>query len=100
MFWAYITNYEKLIGQMTFRLLYGVEVVTLMEYIMSSIRIPNFIGMEDCGALEEWFSQLMELEEDKFLVGFHQQVQKGREKSWNDRHIKLGTFKVNDFLLL
>ena len=42
----------------------------------------------------------MELEEDKFLPGFHQQVQKEREKSWHDRHINLHMFKVNDLVLL
>lgn len=43
---------------------------------------------------------LMELEEDRFLRGFHQQVHREHEKSWHDRHIKLHTLKVNDFVLL
>lgn len=42
----------------------------------------------------------MELEEDCFLVGFHQKVQNEREKAWHGRHIKLCTFKVNELLLL
>ena len=42
----------------------------------------------------------MELEEDQFLVGFQQQVQKEHEKAWHDCHIKLRTFKVNDLVLL
>jgi len=42
----------------------------------------------------------MELEEDRFLAGFHQQVQKEGEKSWHDQHIKLCTFEVNDLVLL
>jgi len=41
----------------------------------------------------------MECEEDRFLAGFHQQLQKEREKSWHDRHIKLRMFKVNDLVL-
>jgi len=32
-------------------------------------------------ALEEILVQLEELEEERFMVGFHQQVQKQREKS-------------------
>eukprot|EP00253_Pinus_taeda_P007634 PITA_07634 len=51
-------------------------------------------------ALEERFTQLDELEEERFLVGFHQQVQKQCEKAWHDQHIKLWTFKVNDLVLL
>jgi hypothetical protein len=34
------------------------------------------------------------------LVGFHQQVQKEREKSWHDHHIKRKTFKEGDLVLL
>jgi len=42
----------------------------------------------------------MELKEDRFLVGFHQQVQKECKKTWHDHHIKFRTFKVNDIVLL
>ena len=45
-------------------------------------------------------SQLEEIEEERSLDGFHHQVQKNREKSWHDHHIKLRTFKVNDLVLL
>ena len=50
--------------------------------------------------IPERLAQLEELEEEQFLVGFHQQVQKQREKSWHDRYIKLRTFKENDLVLL
>ena len=56
--------------------------------------------MTDCEALEERLAQLEELEEERFLVGFHQQVQKQCEKAWHDHHIKLGTFKENNLVLL
>ena len=44
--------------------------------------------------------QFFELEEDSFLEGFHQQVQKDHEKAWHDRHIKLFTFENDDLVLL
>lgn len=34
------------------------------------------------------------------MAGFHQQVQKQREKVWHDHHIKVRTFKENDLVLL
>jgi len=56
--------------------------------------------MVDHEALVEWLAQLMELDEDRFLAGFHKQVQKECEKAWLDQHIKLHMFKVNDMVLL
>ena len=51
----------------------------LMEYIVPSLCVVAFTGMVDRGALEERLAQLEELEEERFLVGFHQQVQKQRK---------------------
>jgi len=72
--WAYRTTCKNLTVQAPFRLAYGVEVVMHMEYIMPSLHIETFTGMVDHRALEEQLTQLMELEEERFLVGFHQQV--------------------------
>ena len=65
---------KKLTGQTPFRLVYGIEVVMPMEYIVPSLRIAALIGMVNCGALEERVTQRAELEEDRFLAGFHQQI--------------------------
>jgi hypothetical protein len=43
---------------------------------------------------------LVELEEDRFIAGFHQQVQKEREKAYHDRHIKKKAFKQGDLVLV
>jgi hypothetical protein len=43
---------------------------------------------------------LVELEEDKFIAGFHQQVQKEQEKAYHDRHIKKKAFKQGDLVLV
>jgi len=71
-----------------------------MEYIVPSLRIAALTGIMDRKALEGRLVQLAELEKERFLVGFHQQVQKQCEKAWHDRHIKLHTFKVNALVLL
>ena len=43
---------------------------------------------------------MVELEEHKFVAGFHQQVQKIREKAWHDRHIKSKAIKARDLVLM
>jgi hypothetical protein len=43
---------------------------------------------------------LVELEEDRFIRRFHQQIQKEREKAYHDRHIKKKEFKQGDLVLV
>jgi hypothetical protein len=56
--------------------------------------------LSDSSTVEKILSQLLQLEEDLFVAGFHQQVQKEREKEWHDRNIKQKRFQVGDLVLL
>lgn len=56
--------------------------------------------MADENTLKEILLNLVGLEEEHFIAGFHQQVQKHGEKAWHDRHIKHKTFKEGDLVLL
>jgi len=42
----------------------------------------------------------MELEEDHFLVWYHQEVNKSRQKVWHDHLIKYKSFKIDDLVLI
>jgi hypothetical protein len=86
--WAYRTTCKKLTMQTPFKLVYGLEAIVPMEYLVPSLRIVAFTDMDDTHVVHERLSQLVELEEDIFIAGFHQQVQKEREKAYHDRHIK------------
>ena len=86
--------------QTPFKLVYGLEAIFPMEYLVPSLRIAAFIDMDDTGAVQERLAQLVELEEDNFFAGFHQQVQKEREKAYHDRHIKKKAFKQGDLVLI
>ena len=60
-----------------------------MEYILPSLRIAQITRLNDTDIVEERLAQLLALEEDRFITGFHQKVQKAQEKSWHDRHIRV-----------
>jgi hypothetical protein len=98
--WAYRTTCKKVTMHTPFMLVYGLEAVVPMEYLVPSLRISSFIDMDDPGAIQERLSQLVELEEDIFIAGFHQQVQKEREKAYHDRHIEKKAFKQGYLVLV
>jgi hypothetical protein len=56
--------------------------------------------MDDTGVIRERLEQLVELEEDRFIAGFHQQVHKEREKAYHDKHIRKKAFKQDDLVLV
>jgi hypothetical protein len=57
--------------QTHFKLVYGIEVVFTMEYLVPSLRIDAFTDMDDTSIVHERLAQLVELEEDRFMEGFH-----------------------------
>jgi hypothetical protein len=73
-------------------LVYGLEAIVPMEYLVPSLKIAAFTDMDDTSVVRERLSQLVELEENIFIAGFHQQVHKEQEKAYHDRHIKKKTF--------
>ena len=64
-----------------------------MEYIVFILCIATMTGMDDEATLEERFVQIVQLEEDRLIVGFHQHVEK-------DQHIKNKQFSQGDLVLL
>ena len=49
-----------------------------MEYIVLILRVATIIEMTDVDSIEEWLLQLIHLEEESFIAGFHQSVKKQR----------------------
>jgi hypothetical protein len=98
--WAYRTTFTKLTIQTPFKLVYVLEAFVPMEYLVPSLRIATFTDMDDTRVVQEMLAQLVELEEDIFMVGFHQQVQKEREKAYHDRYIKNKAFKQGYLVLV
>jgi transposase InsO family protein len=51
--WAYMTTCKKLTMKTPFKLVYGLEVVVPMEYLVPSLRIVSFIDIDDPRDVQE-----------------------------------------------
>ena len=71
-----------------------------MDYIVPNICIATMTGTDDGVVLEECSTQLLQPEEDRFIAGFHQCVEKDRWKAWHDDHINNKHFQQGDLVLL
>jgi hypothetical protein len=79
---------------------YGQESIIPLEFLVPSLHVAAITNMTERGTIQERLSQLMELEEDRILVGFNQEVKKSRDKAWHDRHTKNKIFKEENIVLL
>lgn len=57
----------------TFSLVYGKETIMPMEFLVPSLCIALMTKMTKKGALEKRLKELMELEQDRIIAGYHQQ---------------------------
>ena len=55
-----------------------------MEYIVPILIITAITKLTYVDAVEERLSQLVQLEEEHFVIGYHQNVEKERQKVWHD----------------
>jgi hypothetical protein len=98
--WEYRTTCKKFTGHTSFKLVYGQEAVMPLEFLVPSMRVATIKNMKERGVIHERLNQLMIMEEDRIIAVFHQEVQKARDKSWHDRHIKRKKFKEQDLVLV
>ena len=71
-----------------------------MEYIVPNLRIVAITAINNVGVVNKILSQLLQLEEERFVIGYHQNIEKVRKNSWHDRKIKNKKFLVRELVLL
>jgi hypothetical protein len=72
--WAYRMTSNNLTRNTPFKIVYSQEVVVPLEFLIPSLHVATITQMTERGAIQERLYQLLEMEEDRILTGFHQQV--------------------------
>jgi transposase InsO family protein len=57
--WAYRTTYKKMTMQTPFKIVYGLEAVIPMAYLVPSLRITSFTNMDDIGVVQNRLAHLL-----------------------------------------
>jgi len=75
-----------------FKLVYGMEVVIPVEFIIPNLFISHATKMSDDESILEMLQDLWQLDEQHFLPYFHQIIENEIQKPWHDHHIKKSFF--------
>ena len=86
--WALNNTTRRLHKSTSFQLVYHQEAISLAKFFKPSIYIGNSTCTTYDGSVEESLVQLMQLEESRFLVDFHQNVEKARHNVCHDNQIR------------
>ena len=86
--WAWKNTTKRLHKYTSFQLVYHQEAISLAEFVKPSIYIGNSTCTTYDGLVEESLVQLMQLEESRVLVDFHQTMEKARHNVWHDNDIR------------
>ena len=71
-----------------------------IEYIVLIRRLDVIIEITDVDVVEERLFQIVHVEKEYFVIGFHKNVEKQRRKAWNDRRFKRKHFQVGGGVLM
>jgi hypothetical protein len=66
--WEYMTTCKKLTGHTPFILVYGLEAVVPLEFLVPILHVEAITNMTERGTVKERLNQLMEMEEDRILA--------------------------------
>ena len=97
--WAYQTAYKIMVGTTPFDLVYGINAILPMEFLLPTLRVAK--ELEWTGHdLSKRVEQLEQLDETRLLAVVGMYAEKRRRKYWHDQYVKTNRFRQGDLILL
>ena len=96
--WSFRTAFK--VTRMTpFKLVYGLEAVVPMEFVVPSLRISAEKQSPKMSVLHR-SKYLMQLEEDRLVSSYITEVIQRRRQAWVSKNVKFKIFQVGDWVML
>ncbi|KAL3678283.1 hypothetical protein R1sor_021239 [Riccia sorocarpa] len=97
--WAMRTAYKATTNHTPFHMVYGVEALVPMEFIVPTLRIATEYSLNAEEGIQERLMQLLKLEEAREVAYEHQCGIQNRRKKYIDSHRKMFNLKKDDKVL-
>ena len=97
--WAYQTAYKTSVGSTPFELVYGLNAVLPIEFLLPTLRVALELQW-DGHTLSNRLAELEHLDEKRLTAVHAMYVKKRRRKAWYDKNLRLQEFKEGDLVLL
>lgn len=98
--WAYKITWKNTTCFTPYQLVYGKQVLLLIEFQMHTYKFAVDLGMKLDEAEKERITQLNQLDEIKQQSLQHTQIIQQQRATWHDKFIKKNKFKAGDWALL
>ncbi|WP_219824490.1 hypothetical protein, partial [Enterobacter cloacae complex sp. 4DZ1-17B1] len=93
--WSFRTAFKVTTGMTPFKLVYGLEAMVPMEFVVPSLRVSAEKQSPKLSVLHR-NKYLMQLEEDRLVSSYITEVIQRRRQAWVTKNVKFKIFRVGD----
>lgn len=98
--WAFRTAYKVATGMTPFKLVYGMEAVVPMEYVIPSLRLAIQYHLSPEDSINHRKQELLKLEEDQIYSTYVAEISQKRRQAWMTRQVKFKIFQKGDWVMM
>ena len=98
--WSFRTAYKVATGMTPFKLVYGIEAVVPMEYVVPSLRLAVQHRLSPEDSILHRQRELLKLEEDRIQSAYAVEISQNRRQAWISRQVKFKIFQKGDWVML